>query len=424
MSNNGDETSSHAVSSAPGSTEAPGDPLADTRSLIDVEVPRGLNRRGFLMRTAVGGAAAVMSGCAASPEGQTAKAVATTPPEPSSAPPLSPDLNVVKKEKGPVLTTVDEFYKVGPGPSSSHTIGPMRITYDFYQRAAKLPADKLAKATKLQVNLFGSLSATGKGHGTERAALAGLIGKEPATVDPLFLDSLRDKPDQVFPVKLGDKSIDVSLKDVIYDATKGDFPHQNTMTVKLLGGSDVLLEQEYYSVGGGFIEWKGYTPPKKNAPKYPFETMKELRAHADNNKMSIGQIMLANEMSIMGRSEAEVNAFIDKIINAMLATVKSGLAVSEDDVLPGPIKLHSKAATVYNRAMKEENAGDRGVGLLSACAIAASEENARGHLVITAPTGGSAGVMPSLVYALMEGRKIPREKVREGMLAALGVVYL
>ena len=84
---------------------------------------------------------------------------------------------MVKKGQGPVLTTVDEFYKVGPGPSSSHTIGPMRITYDFYQRATKLPADKLAKATKLQVNLFGSLSATGKGHGTERAALAGLVGK-------------------------------------------------------------------------------------------------------------------------------------------------------------------------------------------------------------------------------------------------------
>ena len=134
------------------------------------------------------------------------------------------------------MTTADEFYKVGPGPSSSHTIGPMRITYDFYQRATKLPADKLAKATKLQVNLFGSLSATGKGHGTERAALAGLVGKEPATVDPLFLDSLRDKPDQTFPVKLGDKTITVSLKDIIYDATKGDFKHPNTMTCKLLAG--------------------------------------------------------------------------------------------------------------------------------------------------------------------------------------------
>ena len=258
------------------------------------------------------------------------------------------------KAKGPVLTTVDEFYKVGPGPSSSHTIGPMRITYDFYQQAAKLPADQLAKATKLQVNLFGSLSATGKGHGTERAALAGLVGKEPATVDPKFLDGLRDKPDQVFPVKLGDKSIDVSLKDVIYDATKGDFKHPNTMTVKLLAGNDVLLEQEYYSVGGGFIEWKGYTPPKKNAPKYPFATMKELRTHADTNKTTIAKIMLANEMSITGRSEAEVNAFVDKIINAMVATVKSGLAMPEDDVLPGPIKLHSKAATVYKRVHERQ----------------------------------------------------------------------
>src|SRR5262249_18886433 len=201
------------------------DPLADTRQLIAQEIPHGVDRRSFLMRTAVGGAAAVLTGCSVSPEEKTAKAVATATPAAAapSTPPLAADLNVVQKEKGPVLTTVDEFYKVGPGPSSSHTIGPMRITFDFYQRATKLPADQLAKATKLQVNLFGSLSATGKGHGTERAALAGLVGKEPATVDPKFLDSLRDKPDQVFPVKLGDKTIDVSLKDVIYDATKGDF---------------------------------------------------------------------------------------------------------------------------------------------------------------------------------------------------------
>ena len=242
----------------PRSTETPGDvfrddPLADTSPLIAQEVPAGVDRRNFLIRSAVGGAAAVMTGRYLSAEERTAMAIATlpqakpaTPPQGKPAtPPLAADLNVVKKGAGPVLTTVDEFYKVGPGPSSSHTIGPMRITYDFYQQAAKLPADKLAKATKLQVNLFGSLSATGKGHGTERAALAGLVGKEPATVDPKFLDGLRDKPDQVFPVKLGAKSIDVSLKDVIYDATKGDFKHPNTMTVKLLAGKEVLLEQEY-----------------------------------------------------------------------------------------------------------------------------------------------------------------------------------
>jgi L-serine dehydratase len=394
-----------------------GDPLESTVELISREVPQGVDRRTFLMRSAVVSSAVVITGNYMSAQEMTQRS--------SAAPPLAADLNVVKQEKGPVLTTVDEFYKVGPGPSSSHTIGPMRITYDFYQRATKLPADKLEKATALRVNLFGSLSATGKGHGTERAALAGLLGKEPATVDPLFLDSLRDKPDQVFQVKLGSKSIDVGLKDIIYDATKGDFKHPNTMTVKLLAGNDVLLEQEYYSVGGGFIEWKGYTPPKKNPPKYPFSTMKELRAHADNNKITIAKVMLANEMSIAGRSEEEVYAFIDKIINAMVATVKSGLSVSEDDVLPGPIKLHSKAATVYKRAMDDSYQSDRGIGVLSAYALAASEENARGHLVITAPTGGSAGVMPALVYGLGEGgRKLPPQKIRDGMLAAAGIGYL
>jgi len=216
----------------------------------------------------------------------------------------------------------------------------------------------------------------------------------------------------------------VSLKDVIYDATKGDFKHPNTMTCKLLAGSEVLLEQEYYSVGGGFIEWKGYTPPKKNAPKYPYRTMNELRAHADGNKISIAKVILANEMSVAGKTEADVYAFIDKIINAMVATVKSGLSMSEDDVLPGPIKLHSKAATVYKRAQDDKFVADKGIGSLAAFAIAASEENGRGHLVITAPTGGSAGVMPSLVYALMEVRKVDRQKVRDGMLAALAIGYL
>src|SRR3954447_3001590 len=119
----------------------------DTRRLIAQEIPRGVDRRSFLMRSAVGGAAAVMTGCAVSPEERTAKAVETLPPPAApSTPPLAADLNVVQKGKGPILTTADEFYKVGPGPSSSHTIGPMRITYDFYQRATRLPADKLATA--------------------------------------------------------------------------------------------------------------------------------------------------------------------------------------------------------------------------------------------------------------------------------------
>ena len=337
---------------------------------------------------------------------------------------LSPDLNVVKQSKGPVMTLADEFYKVGPGPSSSHTIGPMRITYDFYQRCTKLPADQLAKATGLKVHLFGSLSATGKGHGTEHAALAGLLGKEPATVDPLFLDEMKAKPEQTYPVKLGDKTFNLSLADIIYDVTKGDFPHPNTMTCKLMGRDKPIYVQEYYSVGGGFIEWKGYQPPKKGQPKYLYSTMKELRQHAEKNNLSIAQVIMANEVAVSGKTEKQINAFLDKIAHAMLATVKSGLSVKEG-VLPGPIKLHSKAATVWERAQDEKYESDRAIAMVAACALAASEENARGHLVITAPTSGSAGVMPAVVYALVNSkRQVPMEKIREGLLAGLAVGYL
>ena len=208
--------------------------------LNPAEIPAGVDRRTFMMRSAVLGAAAVITGCSAPEKKEEA---AAAPPAPKPAGQMSQDLEVVKKAKGPVMTLIDEFYKVGPGPSSSHTIGPMRITYDFYQRCTKLPADQIAKATALKVYLFGSLSATGKGHGTERASLAGIIGKEPATIDPLFLDGLRDKPGQVFPVKLGDKTFNASLADIVYDAPKGDFPHPTTMTCKLMGGDAVLLEQ-------------------------------------------------------------------------------------------------------------------------------------------------------------------------------------
>ena len=390
---------------------------------VESNLPENIDRRTFLVRNAVIGAAAAMTGSVWTHEvraEQAAKESAKRPPPT----PLSPDLDVVKQSKGPVMTLADEFYKVGPGPSSSHTIGPMRITYDFYQRCTKLPGDQLSKATGLKVHLFGSLSATGKGHGTERASLAGLLGKEPATVDPLFLDEMKEKPEQTYPVKLGDKTFNLSLADVVYDAQKGDFKHPNTMTCKLMGGDKPIYEQEYYSVGGGFIEWKGYTPPKKGQPKYLYGTMKELRQHAEKNNLSIAQVIMANEVAVSGKTEEQVNEFLDKIGNAMLATVKSGLAVKEG-VLPGPIKLQSKAATVWERAQDEKYQSDKAIALVSACALAASEENARGHLVITAPTGGSAGVMPAIVYALVNSpRALQQDKVREGLLAGLAIGYL
>ena len=158
------------------------------------------------------------------------------------------------------MTTLEEFYKVGPGPSSSHTIGPMRITYDFYQRCTKLPADQLAKATGAQGAPVRQPERDRQGprHGARGARRHRRQGagdgraRRSSTAWPR-------SPTRSFPVKLGGKTFNASLKDIVYDAPKGDFPHPNTMTCKLHGRRQVLLEQEYYSVGGGFIEWKGYT---------------------------------------------------------------------------------------------------------------------------------------------------------------------
>ena len=385
-----------------------------------------VDRRAFLMRSAVTGAAAVLAGCAAPTPQQTADNPTPPPAPKAAASQVSADLEVKKKTKGPVMTTIEEFYKVGPGPSSSHTIGPMRITYDFYQRCTKLPADQLAKATALKVHLFGSLSATGKGHGTERAALAGhrRQGAGDGRSGIPRRTGREARPDLPGEARRQDASRSRS-KDIIYDAPKGDFPHPNTMTCKLMAGDQVLLEQEYYSVGGGFIEWKGYTPPKKGQPKYPYSTMTELLAHADEEQ-AVDRPGGDGQRGRGLRQERGGDQRLRRQDHARRWSTSSSPAWRRRRRrCPGPIKLKTKAGEVYKRAMDDKYERQRGVGVVAAYALAGSEENARGHLVVTAPTGGSAGVMPALVYALGEGgRKLPQEKIRDGMLAAAAIGYL
>src|SRR6185503_13991064 len=227
-----------------------------------VERTNMVSRRDLGRAALAVSASAILAGCSSQQQPPAEKAASA----PAGAPPasnVSAELEVVKQSKGPIMTVLEELYKMGPGPSSSHTMGPMRITYDFFQRVSKLPEDQLKRATALKVHLFGSLSATGQGHGTDPASLAGLLGKAPATCPPQFLDGLANNPNDVHKLTLGPTSLDLTLKDIIFDATKGDFPHPNTMTARLLGGSETLYELEYYSVGGGFIEWKGYKPPDK-----------------------------------------------------------------------------------------------------------------------------------------------------------------
>ena len=378
--------------------------------------PTALSRREFGYTVMAASAGALLPGCSRQ---ETAEKVSPAAP---SAPALSSDLAVVQTSKGPIMTTLDEFYKMGPGPSSSHTMGPMRITYDFFQRVSKLPEDQLKRVTALKVRLFGSLSATGKGHGTDRASLAGLLGKAPATCPPQFLDGLAANPDEVHKVTIGPTTLDLTLKDIIFDAPKGEFHHPNTMTAQLLAGSETLYELEYYSVGGGFIEWKGYKPPEKGQPKYPFEHARELKKYLIDDKIPLSQLLLANEMAISGKNEKDIWEFLDQVSEVMVRGVDTGLSV--ESVLPGPIKLHSKAAAMQ-RNLKTTAKGEAGkaVTRVASYGFAMGEENARGHIIVTAPTAGSAGIIPAVVKSLHD-LKTPTEKIREGFLAAAAIGYL
>ena len=226
----------------------------------------------------------------------------------------------------------------------------------------ELPAAQLARATGLKVHLYGSLSATGKGHGTERAALAGIIGKEPATIDPAFLDDLAAHPDRVFPVTLGGKTFNASLQDIVYDATQGNFPHPNTMTCKLMAGSETLLEQEYYSVGGGFIEWKGYTPPNKGAPRYPYDDDGGADpSHPRQQPHRLHSSRWRTRCRCRARAKPRSTPSSTRSLRAMDAIVKTGLA-APTSTLPGPIKLKTKAHDVYERTKRQEGTARRGVG--------------------------------------------------------------
>jgi L-serine dehydratase len=300
--------------------------------------------------------------------------------------------------------------------------GPMRITYDFFQRVSNLPEDQLKRATALKGHLYGSLSATGKGHGTDRASLAGLLGKAPASCPPQFLDSLAENPDGAHKVTLGPTTPNLTLKDIVFDATKRDFHHPNAMTAKLLAGDETLYELEYYSVGGGFIEWKGYKPPDKGQPTYPFQHARELKKYLVDDKIPLPKLLLTNEMDISGKNEKEIWEFLDRVSEVMLRGVNTGLSV--ESVLPGPIKLHSRAAAMQ-RNLKTTAKGEaaRAVTRVASYGFAMGEENARGHIIVTAPTAGSAGIIPAIVKSLHD-LNTPTQNIRDGFLAAAAIGYL
>ena len=287
----------------------------------------------------------------------------------------------------------------------------------FYRALRKAADGPTRQGHRPQGALFGSLSATGEGHGTERAALAGIIGKEPATVDPKFLDDLAANPDQTFPAEPGIATFNASIKDIIYDSPKGDFPHPNTMTCKLMAGDSVLLEQE--NDGRRWLHrMEGVSAPEEGPAKYPYATWRSCSSHVEANKLSVAQVVMANEVAVSGKSEEEINAFLDKIAAVMVAIVKTGLAAPES-TLPGPIKLETKAGEVYKRSprrpVREAARGGRRRRRIRSVRLRGECSRPLGR---HRPYLGSAGVITAVVHALgeKEREKSCRRRDLEGLL--------
>ena len=320
-------------------------------------------------------------------------------------------------------TTLFDLFKVGPGPSSSHTIGPMKAGHHFAETCAALPRDLLVRAVRFRVRLYGSLSATGTGHGTDAAVVAGLLGTAPESCPAGLLQELMDDPHTRRKRSLGDGQVSVCVDDVSHDAIIHDFSYSNTLVADLLDAEDnVLHSQEYYSVGGGFIQWKGWEPPSLGKPVHRYSNMTELRAIVKEKGLNIYEIILDNEMAITGASRPSIIYSLNQIIDHMESSVRRGL--DSEGQLPGPLKVQRKARMLWQQASRMQSSPDQFLTRINAYAFATAEENASGGVIVTAPTCGSAGVMPALVYALRHEMFIGDRAIREAFLASAAVGFI
>ncbi len=323
---------------------------------------------------------------------------------------------------GIITTSVFELLKIGPGPSSSHTIGPMKAGYDFSRLIQGLTSEQQTSITGIEVKLFGSLSATGRGHGTDRAVLAGLLGRRPEECPPDFLDGLSLDQHAVHLLQVGTCTIRFTAANIRWDDGQYDFPFSNTLIISLYGNGETLLEREYYSIGGGFLQWKGERETERGAPRYPYENAAQLWKLLKKHRLGLPELMLANEMAITGLDLNEINRRLDRIIAVMEKSVRLG--VHTEGFLPGPIGLHRKAPLMYQRAGGMTQNAERLLVYLCAYAFAAAEENAAGHVVVTAPTCGSAGVIPAVVSLLRRHWKLSLETVRNALLASVAIGFI
>ncbi|WP_329174356.1 L-serine ammonia-lyase [Streptomyces sp. NBC_01477] len=300
--------------------------------------------------------------------------------------------------------SVFDLFSIGIGPSSSHTVGPMRAARMFAQRLKT--DDLLTRTAALKAELFGSLGATGHGHGTPKAVLLGLAGHSPRTVDVETADAevAVIHADKRLAL-LGAHEVDFDpATDLVLHRRRSLPYHANGMTLSAYGGDgEALLTKTYYSVGGGFVvdeEAVGADRIKLDDTvlRYPFRTGDELLRLSRETGLSISALMLENEKA--WRTEAEIRAGLLEIWQVMRECVGRGM--SREGILPGGLKVRRRAATSARQLRAEGDAAARAMEWITLYAMAVNEENAAGGRVVTAPTNGAAGIIPAVLHYYLD----------------------
>ncbi|MFI8555980.1 L-serine ammonia-lyase [Pseudomonas putida] len=327
--------------------------------------------------------------------------------------------------------SVFDLFKIGIGPSSSHTVGPMRAAARF---AEGLRRDGLLASTaSVKAELYGSLGATGKGHGSDKAVLLGLEGEHPDSVDtetiPTRLQAIRDSCSLRL---LGEHPIAFVEKQHLAMIRKPLAYHPNGMIFRAFDAAGLQIRsREYYSVGGGFVvdeDAAGHDRivEDRTVLTYPFTTAKQLLGHCVAQQLSISQVMLANESA--WRPEAQTRAGLLRIWQVMQDCVAAGCR--HEGILPGGLKVKRRAPALYRQLSQHPEAGLRDalsvLDWVNLYALAVNEENAYGGRVVTAPTNGAAGIVPAVLHYYMRFAPAANEDGVVRFLltaAAIGILY-
>jgi L-serine dehydratase len=297
--------------------------------------------------------------------------------------------------------SVFDLFTIGIGPSSSHTVGPMRAARMFVQRLQTHQV--LEQTSRVRVDLYGSLGATGRGHGTDKAVIAGLSGIAPEKADPDHLFQLVDLVRVNSRLKLGgEREISWTEAEDLGFQRKTLPYHSNGMTFQAMSAAgEVLLQRTYYSIGGGFVvneqaaEANQIVADSTKLP-FPFTTAAQLLTHCREQGLSISSVMWANEQA--WRTKAEIQSGLLEIWDVMQRCVERGC--HNEGILPGGLKVKRRAASLF-RKLQSDPQSHAGVGIMdwvNCWAIAVNEENAAGGQVVTAPTNGAAGIIPAVMH--------------------------